>query len=120
MHNTQYDDFKNRDDMVARLKEPCKWEMLKDQEFVKTLPHLAKHLRLLQSVNINSIEELAMFLAVIRPAKKYLIPELLRCGWEGISKVIWKQEEVLSDEEEYQFKKSHAFGYAVMISLRLH
>lgn len=72
--------------MIARLKEPCKWEMLKDPEFAKTLPHLAKHIRLLQSVSITSIEELAMFLAVIRPAKKYLIPELLRCGWSGIEK----------------------------------
>lgn len=120
LHNTQYDAFKDRDDMIVRLKEPCKWEMLKDPEFAKTLPHLAKHIRLLQSVNITSIEELAMFLAVIRPAKKYLIPELLRCGWGGIEKVIWTPEEVISDEEDYQFKKSHAFGYAVMISLRLH
>ena len=120
LHNKQYDEFTNRNNMMQLLKEPCKWELLKDMFFVSQLPHLQKHFDLLKEVNISSIEELAMFIAIIRPAIRYLIPELLRCGWSAVSNNIWKKEDTEINDEEYQFKKSHAFGYAVMISLSLH
>jgi hypothetical protein len=60
---------------------------------------------------VNSIPRLAMFLAVIRPAKRHLIGKT----WKEVNDTVWDK-----DHTGYSFKKSHAISYAQIIVLQLH
>ena len=54
-----------------------------------------------------------MFIAIIRPSKKYLIPVIKKSkDWNTIIDKIWIKE----NTDEYQFKKSHAIAYALSIT----
>ncbi len=59
---------------------------------------------------VNSIPRLAMFLALIRPAKKHLIGK----SWKEVSQTIWDRE-----NDGYSFKKSHAVAYAHAIVVQM-
>jgi len=67
---------------------------------------------LLQTMSepVNSIPRMAMFLALIRPGKRYLVGKT----WQDISGTIWD-----STDEGYSFKKSHAVSYAVLVGLHM-
>ena len=67
---------------------------------------------LLQKWKPETIDELAMFLAVIRPNKSYLINTY---DFNKIKDIIWIKEE----NKGYFFKKSHAIAYAVLITLMM-
>lgn len=111
LHNTIYDKFKSRS-IIKKLcnKEP-NWDLLKNKEIVEKLPHIHDYYDLLQKWLPHSIDELAMFIALIRPGKKYL----QKCkSYDVISQLIWEKE-----DEGYQFKKSHAYAYAKTIILEL-
>lgn len=117
LHNLTYDKYKSRQEIIQTLKQPTKWEMLKDKEFVSKLPHIGTYYDLMQELPpIDSVEKLAMFISVIRPGKSRLIDVLKATNqWESIKDVIWVKEDT-----GYMYKKSHAISYAVMISLYLH
>lgn len=115
LHNLSYEKYKNRTELLNTLKKPVKWDLLTNQEVVSNLPHLSGYYNLLQELKVNSIPELAMFLAIIRPGKKYLQEQVKKNGWDSIKDYIWIKEE----KDEYQFKKSHGIAYAMMISLLL-
>jgi DNA polymerase III alpha subunit len=59
----------------------------------------------------TSIEQLAAVLAIIRPAKKYLLGK----DWNEVLSEVWKKPE----NDEYYFKKSHATAYAVAIVVQM-
>jgi DNA polymerase III alpha subunit len=59
----------------------------------------------------KSIEELAAVLAVIRPAKRYLIGS----DWSLVKKEVWQKPE----SDEYFFKKAHAVAYAAAIVVQM-
>jgi hypothetical protein len=58
-----------------------------------------------------SIEQLAAVLAVIRPAKRYLIGK----DWNEVFAEVW--EKPVGDE--YYFKKAHAIAYAHVIVVQM-
>ncbi len=68
------------------------------------LVHLGKYFELVTSMKPTSIDDIAIILALIRPAKKHLIGKRRNI----INEEIWKKS------EGYQFKKSHAYGYALL------
>ena len=115
LHSVMYEKYSSKEELDMDLQKPIQWDLLKRKEIVETLPHIGKYFSLLQEMPVHSIEELAMFIAIIRPAKKYMQEEVKRRGWDCVKNIIWKKE----DTDEYQFKKSHAIGYALMISLGL-
>lgn len=82
------------------------WDLLKNRNFVENTTHIHKWFDTISRKNIDSIEKLAMFLAIIRPSKEYLRNK----SWDYIKKNVWKDE-----GKGYHFKKSHAFGYALTI-----
>ena len=86
--------------LISLMTEP-NWERLKERNFVSVLLHLNKQYDVMQQMPepINSIPRLAMFLAVIRPAKRNLIGKT----WKEISKTVW-----IDSNTGYTFKKSHA------------
>ena len=97
--------------LVELMKEP-NWERLKEKEFVEKLIHLNRQYNVLQRMPepINSIPRLAMFLAVIRPAKRSLIGRT----YKDINKTVWIDENI-----GYTFKKSHAVAYAQLVVVHM-
>jgi len=57
------------------------------------------------------VEQLAAVLAVIRPAKRYLIGK----DWSEIEAEVWQKP----DGDEYYFKKAHAIAYAHVIVVQM-
>ncbi|MFN9957312.1 MAG: hypothetical protein ACK55I_29760, partial [bacterium] len=83
-----------------------------DQEFFEQLIHVNNHWTVLKRMPepVDSIPRLAMFLAIIRPAKRHLIGET----WKTVSQSVWKKT-----DEGYQFKKSHAVAYAHLVVVNM-
>lgn len=82
------------------------WSLLKDRSFVEDTIHIHKWADLLYIMNVNSLDKLAMFLGIIRPGKEHLRGK----SWSIIEENVWK-----STDGKYQFKKSHAYSYALTI-----
>ena len=112
LHNTQYDAFNNRTELLELMDEDIDWNMLSNKDIVEKLPHINNYFDLLQKWKPKTIDELAMFLAVIRPNKSYLINTY---DFNKIKDIIWIKEE----NKGYFFKKSHAIAYAVLITLMM-
>jgi hypothetical protein len=55
-----------------------------------------------------------MFLALLRPGKKHLIPVCEEKGFQAIDQEIW-----VKTEDAYFFKKAHAIAYAHVIVVQL-
>jgi hypothetical protein len=56
------------------------------------------------------VEDLAMILAIIRPAKAYL----QGCEWDKIKQEVW-----VRNAEGYQFRRCHAIAYSLAIIVNL-
>ena len=88
------------------------WDMLTDYNRMNSLIHLSNHYRSIKNLPepINTIPRLAMFLALIRPAKKHLIG----LPWKEVSKTIWDK-----GDDGYTFKKAHAVAYAHLVVVHM-
>jgi DNA polymerase III alpha subunit len=102
-----YQKVKSKDQLDALANQEPMWELLQDNDFVNLLFHLNGHGEILKKTCPTSVEQLAAVLAMIRPAKRYLIGK----PWTTITKEVWTKPE----SGEYFFKKSHATAYAVAI-----
>lgn len=94
------------------VQEP-EWDKLYDPEFCSQLIHIGAHydtlIRMPEAV--NSIPRLAMFLAVIRPAKRHLIGQT----WQKVAESVWQKP----TDDSYYFKKAHAVGYAHLVAVNM-
>ena len=106
-----YKDVKDEDHLVRLLNTEPLWNLLQENEFVNLLFHLNGHGDVLKKTCPTSVEQLAAVLAMIRPAKRYLIGK----DWETIMKEVWTKPTT----DEYFFKKSHAHSYAVAIVVQM-
>ena len=106
-----YSEVKDELHLIKLMAEP-NWSKLKDRSFVEKLIHLGKQYDTLCQMpeDVNSIPRLAMFLAVMRPAKKHLIGKTFK----EISTTVWNNE-----NEGYSFKKSHAIAYAQLVVVHM-
>ena len=87
------------------------WEILEDEDLVNRLFHLNGHFNIVKEMNPTNVLELAMTLAIIRPAKRYLLGK----SWEEVKKEIW----IKPEGDSYYFKKSHSIGYATAIVVQM-
>lgn len=112
LHNTVYDRFESRQKIYDIIESEPNWNFLYKKEVIEQLPHINNYYTLINQMPlIDSVEKLAMFIAVIRPGKKYLIDIVQSTGkWESIENKIWVKEDT-----GYQYKKSHAIAYALSI-----
>lgn len=117
LRNSVYDNFYNRSDIYLALQQPIFWQLLKDQNVVEKLPHIGTYYTLLnQMPEIDSVEDLAKFIAIIRPGKKHLIDKVKsNNNWECIDDEIWLKP----SDGQYYYKKTHSISYALMITLLL-
>ena len=107
-----YEKVRDEAHLKYLMREPD-WSMLQDYNRMKSLIHLANHYRSIKSMPdpIDSVPRLAMFLALIRPAKKHLIGK----RWADVAKEVWEKDA----DGGYAFKKSHAISYAHLVIVHM-
>lgn len=106
-----YEQVKDEEHLTQLMQEPD-WSMLQNRKIVEKLIHLNNSFNLMQRMPepIDSIPRLAMFLAVMRPAKKHL----QGLSWKEVAKTVWEK-----DHDGYSFKKAHAISYAQLVVVHL-
>jgi hypothetical protein len=106
-----YNKVRDENHLNQLMREP-NWSKLNDKDTVEQLIHLSNHYSNIQKMPepINTIPRLAMFLAVIRPAKKHL----LGLSWADVAKTVWDK-----NDDGYSFKKSHAIAYAHLVVVHM-
>ena len=93
-------------------KEPA-WDRLYDPEYFARLIHVGSHYDTLLKMPeaVNTIPRMAMFLSVIRPAKRHLIGR----NWAEVAATVWDKPV----DDGYYFKKSHAVSYAHLVVVNM-
>ena len=74
LNNSIYNLIRDNDHLDKLLATEPDWDMLKDKTFVEKVVHINNHYNLLQLMPepVNSIPRMAMFISIIRPAKRHL------------------------------------------------
>ena len=98
-------------DELNKKIDQIDWDWFQDEMIVCHLHHLGNYFEVVSAYEPNCVQHIAMLIAMIRPAKKHLIGE----QWDVIEREIW----VRGDNDDYFFKKSHAFGFAQLILVQL-
>ena len=106
-----YQGVKSEEHLVKLMNQEPLWDLLLEDEFTNTLFHVNGHGAILRKMKPSSVEELAAVLAIIRPAKRYLIGS----DWSVINKEVWLKPE----KDEYYFKRSHAIAYAMLVVVQM-
>jgi hypothetical protein len=108
-----YSQIKNEQHLQHLMSQEPLWDLLLDQDFCSQLIHIGSHYNTLISMPepVDSIPRLAMFLAVIRPAKRHLIGRT----WREVAETVWERPA----GDEYYFKKAHAVGYAHLVAVNM-
>ena len=106
-----YDGVRNKEHLTQLLETEPLWDLLEQDDFTQNLFHVNGHGSILRQSKPRSIEQLAAVLAMIRPAKRYLIGK----DWTTIMTEIWTKPE----NDEYYFKKAHAVAYAAVVVVQM-
>jgi hypothetical protein len=113
LNQSVYKLVKSPEHLEKLLSKEPNWNLLHDKQFVEKLVHIGNYYDLIQQSPepIDSIEKLAMFLAIIRPGKKHLqgLP------WSIVEKTVWDRE----NTDGYTFRKSHALAYSYLVILAM-
>ena len=108
-----YQQVQSEQHLQELMTQEPEWDRLYDPEFCAKLIHIGAHydtlIRMPEAV--NSIPRLAMFLAVIRPAKRHLIGRT----WREVAETVWDKPA----DNGYYFKKSHSVGYAHLVAVNM-
>ena len=106
-----YKGIKNEEHLIQLMNQEPVWDLLLDDSFTELLFHVNGHGSILRQMKPTSIEQLSAVLAVIRPAKRYLIGK----DWNTVIQEVWQKP----TNNEYYFKKSHAVAYATAIVVQM-
>lgn len=106
-----YKGIKNEQHLIELMNQEPLWDLLEQEDFVNLLFHVNGHVKILKQTKPQNIEQLAAVLAMIRPAKRYLIGK----SWTEILNEVW----VKPTNGDYYFKKSHATAYAVAVVVQM-
>lgn len=105
-----YHGVKSEEHLITLQNQEPIWELLESDEFTNKLFQLNGHGNILRTMKPQNIHHLAAVLAMIRPAKRYLIG----ANWDTIFKEVWQ-----ADANNYTFKKSHSYAYATTIIIQM-
>lgn len=111
LNNTLYSNVRDREHLKSLVDTEVIWELLLEDVVIEQLAHIRGHADVVRTIKPKSIEDLAIVLALIRPAKRYLLNESI----DVIKEKVW----VKPNDDEYYFKKSHATAYALSIVVQL-
>ena len=106
-----YKDVRNEAHLIELMNKEPLWELLEHEDFVNQLFHVNGHTSILKKLKPINIAQLAAVLAIIRPAKRYLVDK----DWQTIMDEVWTQ----SEEGGYYFKKAHAVSYAAAVVVHM-
>ena len=107
-----YKQVKSEQHLIELMREPD-WAKLYDPEVCAKLIHVNGHYDLLLQMPepVDTIARLAMFLAIIRPAKRNLAGKT----WKEVSETVWQKP----DDDTYFFKHSHSISYAQLVVVNM-
>jgi DNA polymerase III alpha subunit len=106
-----YDGVRDRNHLLTLMNTEPIWALLLEDDFTNKLFHVNGHGSILREMKPESIEQLAAVLAMIRPAKRYLIGK----DWTTVMSEVW----IKPENDEYYFKKAHAVAYAHVIVVQM-
>lgn len=119
LSQSAYAHVRDRQHMKELMNKEPDWDLLLVPDIVNELSQIKKHISLLHVWKPKSIDELAMFIAMIRPGKR-------KCQsmntWDEVKKTIWDYDSIELDAEGKKlryFKKPHAYAYSLMIVVQL-
>ncbi len=115
LHLSFLDNFQSKEEMRILLKKEPDWCLLQSPSVVSKLFQLHKHYDVVKAVRPESVLSLADCIAIIRPAKRFLLPRYLE-NPEGLRGALYAKPR---NGKPY-FKKPHAISYALTIVLQLH
>jgi hypothetical protein len=108
-----YTQIKNEEHLKELMSQEPLWDLLLQPEFCSQLIHIGNHHTTLSQMPepVDSIPRMAMFLSVIRPAKRHLIGKT----WKEVADSVWEKPA----DNSYYFKKSHAVAYANLVVVHM-
>jgi DNA polymerase III alpha subunit len=106
-----YSGVKNEEHLIYLMNQEPIWDLLLQDDFTNLLFHVNGHGGILRQMKPTTIMQLAAVLAMIRPAKRYLIGK----DWKEVLDEVW----VKPVGDEYFFKKAHAVAYAHAIVVQM-
>ena len=108
-----YNQVKDEAHLQQLMSSEPDWTKLYDREFCEKLIHIGNHYDTLIKMPeaVNSIPRMAMFLSVIRPAKRQLIGK----NWSEVAETVWERPA----DDSYYFKKAHAISYAHLVIVHM-
>jgi len=108
-----YSQVESEQHLIALMQQEPDWAKLYEREFCEQLIHVGNHYDTLIKMPeaVNSIPRMAMFISVIRPAKRHLIGRT----WREVAETVWQRPE----DDSYYFKKSHAVAYATLVAVNM-
>ena len=108
-----YNQVKDEAHLLQLMEQEPDWAKLYDPEFCQQLMHIGSHydtlIRMPEAV--NNIPRMAMFLSVIRPAKRHLIG----LPWAVVAETVWEKPA----DDSYYFKKAHAISYSHLVVVHM-
>jgi len=107
-----YKQVRDEKHLVELMRDPD-WSKLYDKNICDQLIHVNGHYDLLLQMPepVDSIPRLAMFLAIIRPAKRRLAGKT----WKEVAQTVWDKP----TDDTYYFKKSHSISYSQLVVVNL-
>ena len=106
-----YNQVTSRDHLKNLINTQPPWHRLQDKLFVDQLFHLNGHFEVVSTLKPKTLEQLACCLAIIRPAKRYLLGK----SWQEINEQVWQKP----TDDQYYFKKAHATSYAMAVMIHM-
>lgn len=108
-----YQQIRSEEHLKELMNQEPIWDLLRASDFCSQLIHIGSHYSTLIQMPepVDSIPRLAMFLAVIRPAKRHLIGKT----WREVAETVWEKP----TDNSYYFKKAHAVGYAHLVAVNM-
>jgi len=109
-----YSQVKSEQHLEQLMSHPPDWNRFNtNRQFFEQLIHVNNHWDLLKSMPepVDSIPRLAMFLSVIRPAKRHLAGRV----WKDVAESVW----IKPDDDSYFFKRAHAVAYAHLVVVNM-
>jgi len=119
LSQSAYEHVRDREHLKELMEREPDWTLLLVPEIVEQLSQIKKHISLLQLWKPCNVDELAMFIAMIRPGKR-------QCqsmnSWAEVRATIWDYGTIGHDgagNKLRYFKKPHAYAYSLMIVVQL-
>jgi DNA polymerase III alpha subunit len=106
-----YEGVRDEAHLIQLMETEPLWDLLEQDDFNNLLFHVNGYGSILREMKPRSIEQLGAILAMIRPAKRYLIGK----DWDSVMQEVW----VKPENDEYYFKKAHAIAYAQAVVVQM-